>query len=150
MAVEAQIIPVGENEQVTLTAPKKALALRRLNKSSVEVFLVSEKDLLALVGAEKQVDLPKDVRTFAQAEGILPFVERAAQAVQEVFTGAERMIASLKQDEYGDPFVAIEVFLDDPPEVEAEKYSACVERWANLLSPAAAGKIHLSTSWAEK
>jgi hypothetical protein len=30
----------------------------------------------------------------------------------------------------GDPFVAIDVAVHDEPEGEAERYLACVERWA--------------------
>ena len=150
MAVETQIIPVGENEQVTLTAPRNALALRRVNKNTVEVFPVSEKDLLTLVGAEERVELAEEVRDFSAAAEILPFVEKAIQAARAVFAGADRVTASLKRDEYGETFVDVDVVVRDDPDAEAEKYSACVEKWASFMPPDAAGQIHLSTSWAEK
>lgn len=150
MAVETQILTIGENEQVTLTAPRNALALRRVNKNTVEVIPVSEKDLLALVGAEEQVALPEEVRTFSAAEGLLPFVKKAIQAARAEFGGADPVTISLKQDEYGESFVDINVIVRDTPEAEAEKFSACAERWATLMPPHAAGKIHLTTSWGEK
>jgi hypothetical protein len=50
MAVEPNTVPVGENGQVTLTAPEKgALAVRRVDNSTVRVYPLSEADLLALL-----------------------------------------------------------------------------------------------------
>ena len=91
MSVETQIIAVGENEQLTLKAPKGALAIRRVDKNKVEVFLLSEKALLALVGEPEGPDFSADVRQFAIDRGILPYVEQAVRTAQEVFAGADRV-----------------------------------------------------------
>jgi hypothetical protein len=149
MAVEPNTVPVGENGQVTLTAPEKgALAVRRVDNSTVRVYPLSEADLLALLGEDGHVELPDDVLEFSREQGIVEYVERAMQAAREVFAGADRVTASLKSDEYGEPYVDIDVVVGDDPEAEAEKYSACVEKWATLIPPQAGGKIQLSTAWA--
>jgi len=102
----------------------------------------------APVGGNQQVKLPDDVLKFSLDQGIAEYVERAINAAKEIFAGADRVTASLKRDEYGEPYVDVDAVIHDSPEAEAEKYSACAEKWASLMPPHAGGKIHLSTSWA--
>ncbi len=90
MNVETQIITVGENEEVTLKAPKGAMAMRRLDKNNVEVFLLSEKELLALVGEPERPDVPAEVRQFAIDRGILTYLEKAVRTAQDVFAALPR------------------------------------------------------------
>jgi hypothetical protein len=148
MAIETTLHPVGADQQVTVKAPQNyALAIRRVDKDNVRCYLLAEKDLLALVG-EAHIEVPDDVLDFALEEGIVEYLERAVKATREVFADADRITASLKEDEYGERYVDVNAAVRDGPETEAEKYSACVEKWATLMPPHAGGKIHLSTSWA--
>jgi hypothetical protein len=93
-------------------------------------------------------ELPQEVLDFAIDQNIVEYVKQAVQATREVFADADRVTVTLKQDEYGDRYVDINAVVRDEPEAEAEKYSACVERWATLIPPGVGGKVQLSTSWA--
>ena len=95
--------------------------------------------------------MSEDVLKFAQQHGIVEYVDKAIHAARSVFTNAERVTASLTRDpEYGIPYVEVHVVLhaDEEPETEAEKYSACVGKWAPLVPPRLGELIQLSTSWA--
>jgi hypothetical protein len=146
--METTTIQVDKNAQLTLPMPKECALIRRLNDDTVRVDLLSERDLLALVSERKQLELPDNVVQFARQHGIVEYVEEAMKAVKDVFANADRIIASLKQDEYGDSYIDINAVVQDDPEAEAQKYSACVERWAMFIPPDAGDMIHFSTSWA--
>ena len=150
MSIETHIIAVGENEEVTLKAPKGALAMRRVDKNVVEVFPVSEEALRALVDEHERPDASADVRQFSMDRGILAYVEKAIQRAREVFAGQDRVTVSLNRDEYGEAYVDINVLVDEGPQAEAELYSRCAEAWASFIPPHAAGVIQLSTSWERK
>jgi hypothetical protein len=150
MSVKTQIIAVGENEEVTLKAPKGALAMRRVDDYKVEVFLLSDRALLALVDEQERPDISIDVRQFATDRGMLPYVEKTVRTAREVFAGQDRVTVSIKRDEYGDPYVDINVLVDEGAESEAELYSRCALEWASFIPPQVAGAIQLSTSWAQK
>jgi hypothetical protein len=148
MTIETKTIPIGEQEQITLTAPgKDILALRRVGKDAVRIYRVSEKDLLKLLGEDAPVELPDDVVSFCLDQDLVGYVEAAVRTVRAVFAGADPVTVSLKRDEYGDSYVDVHAVVPDNPEAEAEKYSACVEKWAAFIPPHFGGKIHLSTSF---
>jgi hypothetical protein len=150
MSVETQIIDVGENEQLTLKAPKGALAVRRLDRNKVEVFPLSEQALLALTGEQERARLTPHVREFSIERRILIYVEKALQTAQEIFGGADCVTVSVKRDEYGDSYVDINAVVDEDPEAEAQLYSRCVEEWASFITPDIGSAIQLSTSWKRK
>ncbi len=85
---------------------------------------------------------------FSSEQGILVYVELAIKTTREIFTDAEKIATCLKRDEYGEQYVEINAVVYDNPDCEAEKYSACVEKWSSLIPPQVGNKIQLSTSWA--
>jgi hypothetical protein len=148
MTVEMNTGPGVEKDHLLTAPPTYGLAVCRVSQDSVRVYLVAEKDLLALVGDREALELPDNVLRFGLEHHILEYLERAMKAAREVFAGAHRLTASLQRDEYGDPYVAVDVAVPDDPEAEAEHYSACAERWAALIPPEVGAKIQLTTSWA--
>src|SRR5262249_61136937 len=136
-------------DQFPLTAPTEvALVVRRLDKDSVRVYLLKDEALLPLLGEEEPPELPDDVREFSRAHGILEYVEKALQAAREVFSHANRVGVSLKEDEYGETYVDIHAVVPEDVEAEVANYSACVERWVSFFPPHVGSIIQLSTSWA--
>ena len=97
---------------------------------------------------QQPLPVAEDLASFCQKEGITAYLQRAIEATREMFPNAEAVTTSLRRDEYGVTFVAIDARIADDPGTEAEKYSRCMERWASLIPPQHAGKIQLSTSWA--
>jgi hypothetical protein len=97
---------------------------------------------------DEKVGVPEVVLKFSRANGIETFVEKAIQTTREMFADADQISVGMKEDEYGESYVSINAAIRDNPESEAEKYSACVQKWSSFLPAAVGSKIQLSTSWA--
>ena len=86
MTFEARTIAVGENEQLTLTAPKKfKFKVQQVDNNTVTVSLVADQGAFAPGGEEKQTDLPDDVLAFSRDQGIVEYLKSAIKAAQGNF-----------------------------------------------------------------
>jgi hypothetical protein len=99
--------------------------------------------------SSQRLAIPESVLQFVREHAIGQYLEKAMEITREVFIGAG-LAVSMKRDEYGDNYVDLHAIVSDDPVTEAEKYSACVERWCALIPPHVGSKIQLSTSWAQR
>jgi hypothetical protein len=100
--------------------------------------------------SSRALEIPESVLQFAREQGIAEYIHKAQEIVRATFVSADRVTVSMKRDEYGDSYVDINAVVSDDPALEAEKYSACVERWSSLIPAHVGGHIQLSTSWAKR
>jgi hypothetical protein len=103
-----------------------------------------------LSSSRQGFEIPENVRQFVRAQALGEYVDKAIEVARAVFIGTDHIVVSMKRDEYGDDYVDINAVVSDDPALEAEKYSACAERWSSLIPAHAGGKIQLSTSWAKR